>query len=211
MKITKLGHCCLLIEESGVKIITDPGAWTSAQNDLKDIHAVLITHEHQDHFHIDSVKAIIANNPEVKIYTNAAVGKLLTESAVPFELLSNGMVTDFRGIALEGHGEKHATIYGDYGQVENTGFLIGNKLFHPGDSFTKPNKPVEVLALPVSGPWMKISDAIDYAKEVTPKKWFPVHDGYLKIYGFIHNVVKLNLDPQGIEMIDSEDIKTFEV
>lgn len=211
MKITKLGHCCLLVEDNGVNILTDPGAWTRAQNELKNIHAVVITHEHQDHFHIDSVKAIIANNPEVKIFTNASVGKLLSEQGIAFEQLSHGQSTDFKGISLEGYGEKHAVIYGEYGQVENTGFLIGNKLFHPGDSFTKPGKHVEVLALPVSGSWMKISDAIDYAKEVAPKKWFPVHDGYLKIYGFIHNVTRIHLDPIGIEFIDTDKNNSFEV
>ena len=28
MKVKKLGHCCLIIEENGKKIMTDPGSWT---------------------------------------------------------------------------------------------------------------------------------------------------------------------------------------
>lgn len=210
MKITKLGHCCLLIEENGINILTDPGAWTSAQNELKNIHLVLITHEHQDHFHIDSVKAILANNPDVKIFSNAAVGKILEMEKISFQQLSKGQTVNFRGIIIEGFGDKHAVIYGEYGQVENTAFLINNKLFHPGDSFTKPNKPVDVLALPVSGPWMKLSDAIDYAKAVKPKKCFPVHDEYLKIRGFIYNVTKNFVEPEGIEFVNTDDNPTFE-
>ena len=29
MKIKKLGHCCLVIEINGRKIMTDPGSWTT--------------------------------------------------------------------------------------------------------------------------------------------------------------------------------------
>jgi len=90
MKITKLGHCCLIIEENGVKILTDPGTYTTEQNNVKDVDIVLITHEHQDHFHLESVKTILANNPKAKIITNNAVGGLLKEAGINCELLEDG-------------------------------------------------------------------------------------------------------------------------
>jgi hypothetical protein len=31
----------------------------------------------------------------------------------------------------------------------------------------------------VSGPWLKVSDAVDYAKKIAPKIAFAVHDGML--------------------------------
>ena len=37
MNITKLGHCCLLIEEKGLRILTDPGAYSTGQNEIKNI------------------------------------------------------------------------------------------------------------------------------------------------------------------------------
>src|SRR6185312_9669397 len=77
MKIKKIGHCCLVIETKGVRIMTDPGMFSTAQNEEKNIDIVAITHEHGDHFHIESLKAIIANNPAVTVITNSAVGKLL--------------------------------------------------------------------------------------------------------------------------------------
>ncbi len=46
MNITKIGHCCLLIKEQGLTILTDPGTWTTDQNNLTGIDVVLITHEH---------------------------------------------------------------------------------------------------------------------------------------------------------------------
>ena len=60
-----------------MKILTDPGTYSTQQNEVKNIDVVLITHEHQDHFHIDSLKALLKNNPQVKIITNKSVGALL--------------------------------------------------------------------------------------------------------------------------------------
>ncbi|HTL39782.1 MAG TPA: MBL fold metallo-hydrolase, partial [Methylomirabilota bacterium] len=104
MKITKFGHCCLLIEEAGVRILTDPGTFTSAQDELKNLDLVLITHEHQDHFHIDSVKKIVSNNPEATIITNAAVGKLLDEQNIVYKKISNGEKASIKNVLIEGFG-----------------------------------------------------------------------------------------------------------
>ena len=50
MKITKIGHCCLVLEEESIKILTDPGSFTiEGQEQITDLDVVLITHEHQDH------------------------------------------------------------------------------------------------------------------------------------------------------------------
>lgn len=56
MKVTKFGHCCLLIEEEGLRILTDPGSYSTRQNDVQNIDVILITHEHPDHLHIESLK-----------------------------------------------------------------------------------------------------------------------------------------------------------
>jgi L-ascorbate metabolism protein UlaG (beta-lactamase superfamily) len=177
MKITKFGHCCLLIVENGVRILTDPGSYTiEAQEQLKNIDLILFTHEHVDHFHAESLKKILTNNPNATIVTNSTVGKLLDKEGIKYQVVGDGQKTEFKGLAIEGFGTKHAIIYEDYGQVENTGYFVANKLFYPGDAFTDPGKPMEILALPAGGPWMKASEAIDYGKKLKPKKAFPVHD-----------------------------------
>lgn len=178
MKITKFGHCCLLIEEAGLRILTDPGSYTEdVGGKVRDLDIILITHEHSDHLHVPAVKELVANNPQAKIITNRGVGKMLDKEGIKYTLLSGGEQLEEKGLPLSGHGTEHAEIYKTWPKVENTGYFIGPRLFYPGDAFVNPGKPVEVLATPVAGPWLKLSEVIDYLLEIKPKVAFPVHDG----------------------------------
>src|SRR3989338_6362300 len=170
MKITKLGHCCLLIEEKGVKILTDPGA---------------------------------------KVYTNKGVGKLLDREGIKYNLLEHKQSALVDNVLIEGFGEKHAEIYPGLPIVANTGYFIANKLFYPGDFLYNPKKPVKILALPVAGPWLKLSEAVNYAKEIRPEVCFPVHDGMLQPgrVGSVHTVPEDVLKPLGIKFVVLDELK----
>lgn len=206
MKIKKLGHCCLVIEENGKRIMTDPGSWTIGQHtEEKNIDLIIITHEHGDHIHIESLKKIIENNPDVVVITNSGVGKLLDEVGISYKILEDKIPKDFFGIEIEPHKCKHEEIYKDIFQVENTGFFIGKRLFYSGDSFYNPGKSVEILALPVAGPWANVKDAVNYALEIKPKICFPVHDGMLKQFGANHKVPPLVLEKAGITFKSFEE------
>ena len=199
MNIKKIGHCCLVIKTGSVTVMTDPGSFTTAQDEMTGIDIVLITHE--DHFHIDSVKKIVANNPKVVIITNETVGKKLAAEGLKYEVVAQGGKNDAHGTVIEGYGCTHAPVYGEWGQTENTGYMVDSKLFYPGDAFTNPNRPVEILALPAGGPWMKPIEAIEYAIAVKPKKAFPVHDAMFTqgSTGFLHQLFQGVLAKNGIE------------
>lgn len=203
MKIKKIGHCCLLIKMDTVTILTDPGAFSSDQNSITDIDIVLITHEHADHLHVDSLKEVLKNNPRAKVMTNAGVGKKLAEVGIGYELLEGRDKKEVMGLTLEAFDCKHEEIFEEIGQVQNTGYLVGGRFFYPGDSFCNPDRPVDVLALPVAGPWCKIPDAIRYALTVKPKKAFPVHDGMLQTdrIGGAHKIPEKVLIENGIEFV----------
>ena len=213
MKITKLGHCSLLIEEKNLWILTDPGSYTTAQNKLKNIDVVLITHEHPDHIHMDSLKLVLKNNPTVKIFTNGAVAKLLEVEKISFQLLNDKESIEIEAVLIEALEEQHAIIYPGLPRVLNTGFIIANKLFYPGDALIQPNQSVEVLACPVAGPWIKLAEAIDYAKAIKPNKIFPVHDGGLSSSGTgaTYRISSSVLEQEGIEVIIPDNEKSFEV
>lgn len=213
MKITKIGHCCLLVEENNLKILTDPGVFTVEQNSITGIDIVLITHEHADHLHADSVKEIVKNNPGVKIVTNSSCGKILEEIGVSYEVLEGKDTKEFNGINLEAFDAKHEEIFEDFGIVQNTGYFIGERLFYPGDAYGKPGKDIDILALPVAGPWCKIADSIRYALEVKPKKAFPVHDAMLNSSGIAgqHAHADRELKARGIEFTSMKegDVREF--
>lgn len=242
MKITKLGHCCLLIDtsassvratstlrqaqgrpeeleratalsagEEGLRILTDPGSYSvEEQKNVKDIDVVLITHEHSDHLHVDSLKTILVNNSKAKVFTNGEVGKILEKEKIAYEVLEHGNRKEVDGVSIEGFGEHHAEMYRTQVFIPNTGYMIANKLFYPGDALTQPPKAVSVLALPVAGPWLKLSEAIDYAIAVKPKKCFPVHDGILKNIGSTDRIPAQVLSSLGIEFKPLELNKEYE-
>jgi L-ascorbate metabolism protein UlaG (beta-lactamase superfamily) len=211
MKITKLGHCCLIIEDAGTRIMTDPGMYTTAQNDIKDIDYVVITHEHADHIHMDSLKIVLANNPDAKIISNSAVGAILSKEGIAYEIVEDGQSKQLGSILVEGYGTKHAEIFEEYAQVLNTGYFFNNKLFYPGDALYNPQKPVEVLAFPTAGAWANVKESINYVLEVTPKKCFPVHDGNFKSTVFLYTTYDTLITPKGPEVILPELGKEFEI
>ncbi len=201
MNITKYGHCCLLIDIDGVRILTDPGSYSTLQSGATDVDVVLITHEHPDHLHVDSLKDVLSRNSNAQVVTNTSVGKILESEGILYHNVSHGDKIDMKGIVIEGFGEKHEEIYKDFGQVENTGYYIGGKFFYPGDAFFNPKRPVDVLALPVSGPWCSIHDAVEYALALKPRVAFPVHDGFTPLPGSVHGVPKKYLPEAGIDFV----------
>lgn len=203
MKITKFGHCCLLIEEKDIRILTDPGSWNETPN-VENLDVILLSHEHADHIHIESLKTILKSNESAVIYTHIGVKKLLDAENISCILIGDGEEINIKGISIMSFGTKHACIHNDMSIVQNTGFYIANKFFYPGDSFYNPKKDIEILALPVIAPWMKIEEAIEYAKAIKPKIVFPVHDGMLKEdrRAFTRMIPKNLLEKEGIQFVD---------
>ncbi|OGF00086.1 MAG: hypothetical protein A3I07_03355 [Candidatus Doudnabacteria bacterium RIFCSPLOWO2_02_FULL_42_9] len=187
----------MLIDVKGVRILTDPGLFSKGYESLINIDIVLITHEHPDHFHLDALKVILKNNPRAKVITNSSVAKLTEDIKV--SVVGNGQSIAEQGILIEGIGTKHGAVYGNFPETENTGYFINNQLFYPGDNFTNPNKPVEILAVPTSGPWLKLSEAIDYARQIKPRVCFPVHDGVWLFPAFMNNAMDKFLEGTGIK------------
>ncbi|MFA6251065.1 MAG: MBL fold metallo-hydrolase [Candidatus Paceibacterota bacterium] len=212
MKVKKLGHCCFVVEpKDGVRIMTDPGAFSVLQVEEKNINAILITHEHSDHLHIDSLKKVLGNNPNAIVITNTVVGKILDKEEIVYIKVEEGERYGVSGVNIIGFGNAHAEIYREYGVVQNTGYMIDN-LCYGGDSFNYPDTDVDILALPVAGPWMKMKDAIDYAKNIRPRICFPVHDAIMQDFAtFTWRIPEKLLKEDNINFIKLEIGKEEEI
>lgn len=202
MYITKFGHSCLLIEEKGARILLDPGSYSTTQNKVRNLNSVLITHEHQDHLDMRSLKTILHHNPHARIVATVGAGKQLEAEEIAFEPIAQGGSFVTHGVLIEAYGHEHALLHASIPVVPNCGFFIANRFFYPGDAFVKPSKQVEILALPVAAPWMRLAEAIDYGLAAKPLMCIPVHDRMLKNPQSAHRLPKQILEAAGVQWVD---------
>ncbi|WP_354639515.1 MBL fold metallo-hydrolase [Kitasatospora camelliae] len=182
MRLTKFGHACVRIEHGDTTVVIDPGLFTE-EDALHGADAVLITHEHFDHFAEDRLRAAVAEDPGLRIWTNRAVAEQLEGIGSRVTVVGEGDAFDLGGLSVSVHGEWHAVIHPDIPRVRNTGFLLDGRLFHPGDALTLPPHPVETLLLPIAGPWTKVSELIDYVREAGPRRALAIHEAVLSELG----------------------------
>ncbi|MGV9314680.1 MBL fold metallo-hydrolase [Streptomyces sp. NPDC003691] len=177
MRLTKKLHSCVRLEKDGAALVVDPGAF-SEEDAAAGADAVLITHEHPDHYDEGRVRAALEAGAEV--WTLRSVAETLT-AAFPGRVHTVGHGDTFTaaGFEVEVHGELHAVIHPDLPRITNIGFLLDGSVFHPGDALTVPDRPVDTLMLPVMAPWNKISEVVDYVREVSPRLTVDVHDALL--------------------------------
>jgi L-ascorbate metabolism protein UlaG (beta-lactamase superfamily) len=173
LRIIKYTHACVRLEDDDRALVIDPGSF-SEEEPLDGAAAVLITHEHVDH--LDAGK--LERHPDAEIWTNAATAALLTNvDPDRVHVVSQGDTFTAAGFEVGVYGEMHEVIHPDLPQVPNVGFLVERSFFHPGDAFTVPDVAVQTLMVPVSAPWLRASDSIDYIRTVNPSLALSVHDG----------------------------------
>lgn len=183
MKITKFDHACLLVEEGKARILIDPGAFSRGFENLAELDAILITHQHQDHLVPEHITALVAKNPAARVYADEDSARLLEKAGVAVQAVHAGDEFDVAGVPVEVFGKLHIVIHPEIPDITDVGYLIAGRLFHPGDAYTVPDRPVEILATPAGAPWLKIGEAIDYVRVVKPKVAFPIHDAVLSGVG----------------------------
>jgi L-ascorbate metabolism protein UlaG (beta-lactamase superfamily) len=182
MRLTKLGHSCVRLEQDGTKLVIDPGVW-SGSDPLAGADAVLITHQHVDHIDSAVVTTALERNPGLELWTTPDVAEQLASFGGRVHAVGHGDAFTAAGFSVHVYGHEHARIHPDVPTVPNVGFAIEGNVFHPGDAFTIPNEPVRTLLLPISAPWLKVSEMIDYARAVRPQVSFGIHDELLNANG----------------------------
>jgi L-ascorbate metabolism protein UlaG (beta-lactamase superfamily) len=182
MELTKHGHACVALSDGDRRIVVDPGAFTDPVA-LEGATAVLITHEHPDHFEPQRLRAALDADPALEVWTNKAVAAQLEGLGRRVHVVGHGDAVSVAGLDVSVHGELHAEIHPDIPRIANVGFLIAGQVFHPGDALTVPDEPVATLLLPLHAPWSKTAELIDYLRAVDADQAYAVHDGLLNDAG----------------------------
>lgn len=209
MRITKFGHSCVRIQHHGTTVVIDPGGFTDGAA-VAGADAVLITHEHPDHYLPDHLLA--ANAP---VFTIAAVAEKVRADApgLPVTVVAPGESFDV-GLPVRAVGDLHAVIHPEFDRIANSGYVLdlgGTKVYHPGDALTGPGEPVDVLLLPASAPWLKASEAVDFARAVKAPRNLAIHDRiYTDVaHGILEQHMNAFLPAEGLEYLrraDGEDL-----
>jgi L-ascorbate metabolism protein UlaG (beta-lactamase superfamily) len=181
MKLTKYGHACVVLEERGKKLIIDPGAFTPEFGDVSNVVAVVVTHSHADHFKPEHLETILAASGDAKIFTTPEVTEQFSKPRVT--AVKAGDDASAGPFTLAFGGEMHQVIHDSAPCPQNISVFVNDELYYPGDSYTMPDQPVKVLAVPTNAPWMKVADSMDYLAAVKPTMCFPTHNGLLSENG----------------------------
>lgn len=181
MQINKFEHACLVLENEGKRLVIDPGAYTRPMESLENVVAIVITHMHDDHCNEAQIDRILKSNPGAMIYGTDEVCQRL--SGYKTTAVHHGDFYSHDGFTIEFFGDMHAEIHRSIPLLQNCGVLVNDSLYYPGDSYTKPDRAVEILACPTSAPWLKISDVMDFVAAIKPKSCFATHNVHLSDIG----------------------------
>jgi L-ascorbate metabolism protein UlaG (beta-lactamase superfamily) len=205
MRITHLGHSCLLIEGGGARVLIDPGNFSTGFEQLTGLDAVLVTHQHPDHADPERLPALLAANDDARLLiepdTVSALG-LPADAA-----FAAGSTTDVAGLSISAVGGRHALIHDRVPRPGNVGFLIaetgGPTLFHPGDSYAETPDGVDVLAYPLSAPWTKVAETLDFLRAVAAPTAVPTHDATVSAAGRqMYLTHTSDFGPDGTHVVD---------
>ena len=209
MKISKYGHSCLHVVDGSASILIDPGTFSQGFETLSGLTAVLITHQHPDHVDPRRLAGVLRANPGAKLYADSGSVAVLAEADITAIPVKTGDELNV-GTTVEVFAGDHAVIHRDVPVISNACYLIGGRLLHPGDSLTVLDRPVEILALPASAPWMALKEAVEYFRAVNPTVAIPIHEKVMAnpamVYGLLTKLGPadarwLNLDDGHFEIL----------
>ena len=180
MRITHLGHSCLLLEYDDARILVDPGVFSTDLDFVEDLDAIVVTHQHPDHVDVDRLPALLAASPGARLLVEPQTVELLAAAGITGTAFAAGDATAIGSVTISGVGGEHAVIHRDIPRVGNTGLVLQAEgsptVFHPGDMIDTVPEGIDLLAVPLAAPWCAFKETAEFLRAVHPALAVPIHD-----------------------------------
>lgn len=183
IKIHFIKHASLILEIDGRLIYIDPtGMFGNDFTKLPKADAVMVTHEHHDHYDTKTIEQI--STADTRFICNGRVAELSGR----IEAMASGDSLELMGINVtatpaynitEGHLQFHPKERKDIGFVHVIG---GFRIYVAGDTEDIPEmsslKDIDIAFIPVNQPFtMTPQQAIHAIEMINPKIAYPYHYG----------------------------------
>jgi L-ascorbate metabolism protein UlaG (beta-lactamase superfamily) len=187
MRVTHLGHACLLVELADNRILVDPGSFSSGFDELRDLDAVVVTHQHADHLDEERLPALLAANRQAALYADPQSADLLSGTSSDVVVLTQGEDHRVGSVRLRPVGRLHAVNHDAVPRCTNVGVVLDAEgepaLYHPGDAYDGEPGDIDVLAVPLNAPWCKVAESITFVRRIAARQLIPIHDALLSTSG----------------------------
>lgn len=215
MRITHLGHACLLIEIADARILVDPGTFADRFTDVRDLDAVIVTHQHPDHLDPDRFVPLVRANPHALVLCDSASAEVLSGLGVA-ATVHDGAST-VAGVTVTPVGKTHALIHDDIPRIPNVGVRLDVEgepsLFHPGDALDAEPGAVDILAFPLQAPWARSREMTAFLRRLDAPHAVPIHDGLLQQRGralYLGQADRLGGEHTRIHDLAGQGARTFD-
>jgi len=187
MRVTHLGHACLLVETADTRILIDPGTFSTGFESLRDLDAVVVTHQHADHLDEERLPDLLAQNRQAPVYADPESAEILGATSSDVVVLAEGDEQRIGAVAIRPVGRLHAVNHDAVPRCTNVGVVLRAdgepSIYHPGDAYDGEAGDVDVLAVPVNAPWCKVAESIAFVRRIAPRQIIPIHDALLSTAG----------------------------
>jgi len=191
MQCFRLSHAGFVIEDGGSALLIDPGNFSderelgAALDSTAPVAALVITHEHPDHWTAENVAAVRRTAPDAPIFTTAPTATALAAAGIEDRVhaVRDGDARKAGPFSLEFYGRRHELLHSSIPVVDNVGVRVNDVFAYGGDSLMRPPFPVDLLGVPIGSPWSNLSQVMDFVIDAAPRRAYLTHDGMLSAKG----------------------------